>query len=100
MQIGIVLGEIEAKKSVQKVNGAATIKRVIFNKPVTVVFWSDGTKTTVKCQENDTYTKEAGLIAAIAKKSLGNTSKWYNVIKKVLAEDEAAEARKEAARAE
>lgn len=28
-----------------------TIERVLFNKPATIVFWSDGTKTVAKCNE-------------------------------------------------
>lgn len=31
------------------------IERVIFNKPVTVVFWSDGTKTRARCNECPKY---------------------------------------------
>lgn len=27
------------------------VERVIFNTPATIVFWNDGTKTVVKCQE-------------------------------------------------
>lgn len=27
------------------------VERVIFNAPATIVFWNDGTKTVVKCQE-------------------------------------------------
>lgn len=42
--------------------------RVIFNNPATVVFWNDGTKTVVKCSEHDTFTKEGGFAAALAKK--------------------------------
>lgn len=42
--------------------------RVIFNEPATIVFWNDGTKTIVKCSEHDTFTKEGGFAAALAKK--------------------------------
>ncbi len=57
-------------------------KDVIFNNPVTVVFWEDGTKTIVRCQEGDTYSKEAGLAMAIVKKLYGNSSSYYDKISK------------------
>lgn len=47
------------------------VKNVIFNYPATVVFWADGTKTVVKCAEQDKYDAEKGLAMAICKKVLG-----------------------------
>lgn len=47
------------------------IKKVIYNNPATIVFWSDKTKTTCKAIENDTYNEEAGLSICILKKILG-----------------------------
>lgn len=44
------------------------IIRVLFNKPATIIFWSDGTKTVSKCSEGDTYNKEVGFLIARAKK--------------------------------
>ncbi len=41
--------------------GLPSIKNVYFNPPATVVLWDDGTKTIVKCQDGDTYSKETGL---------------------------------------
>lgn len=61
------------------------IENVIFNGPATIVFWSDGTKTVVKCN-NDLYDKEKGLAMAIVKKFLGNKGNYYNVFKKWLNE--------------
>jgi len=58
------------------------IEKVIFNDPATIVFWSDGTKTVVKTQNNEKYNKEMGLSMAISKKMLGNNSKYYNTFKK------------------
>lgn len=57
------------------------IKKVIFNKPATIVFWADNTKTVVKCQEGEIYDPEKGLAMAIAKKALGNNYEYYNTIK-------------------
>ena len=58
------------------------IKKVIFNDPATIVLWSDGTKTVVKCQEGDTYSKELGLAMCISKKYLGNKGNFNEVFKK------------------
>ena len=67
------------------------IKNVIFNDPATIVFWSDGTKTVVKCGENDIYDPEKGLAMAVAKKYLGTNkshSNYMNEFKKWLPKDE------------
>ena len=61
-----------------------TIKDVIFNDPATIVFWMDGTKTVVKCQDEDIYDPEKGLAMAISKKALGNQGNYYNELKKWL----------------
>ena len=60
------------------------IKKVMFNDPATIVFWSDGTKTVVKCGENDTFDPEKGLAMAISKKFFDNMSYYYDVFKKWL----------------
>ena len=67
---------------------APSIKKVIFNYPATIVFWSDGSKTVVKCQDGDIYDPEKGLAMAISKKALGNKGNYCNEFKKWLPEDE------------
>jgi hypothetical protein len=67
------------------------IKNVIFNEPATIVFWSDGTKTVVKCGENDIYDPEKGLAMAVAKKFLGTNkskSNYLDEFKKWLPKEE------------
>lgn len=67
------------------------IKNVVFNDPATIVFWSDGTKTVVKCGENDIYDPEKGLAMAVAKKYLGTNkshSNYMDEFKKWLPKDE------------
>lgn len=64
-----------------------TIKKVIFNNPATIVYWTDGSKTVVKCQDGDVFDKEKGLAMAIAKKSFGNKGNYCNVFKKFIKED-------------
>lgn len=54
------------------------ITNVIFNDPATIVFWSDGTKTVVKCCEDDTFDKEKGLAMAVLKKLSRNDSKAFH----------------------
>lgn len=67
------------------------IKNVVFNDPATIVFWSDGTKTVVKCGENDIYDPEKGLAMAVAKKYLGTNkshSNYMDEFKKWLPKEE------------
>ena len=66
------------------------IKKVIFNNPATIVFWSDGSKTVVKAH-NDDYDPEKGLAMAIAKKALGNEGNYYNAFKKWLPNEDSSE---------
>lgn len=58
------------------------IKKVIFNPPATIIFWSDGTKTVVKAQDGEPFDPEKGMAIAIAKKALGNKHDYYDKIKK------------------
>ena len=57
-----------------------TITNVIFNPPATIVFWSDKTKTVVKCDyDYEDYDPEKGMAMAIAKKMMGdNKYEYYN----------------------
>lgn len=102
----LYLGTVEAKAEVKKILNTAygrsamtpadphperainpfQIQKVIFNNPATIVFWADGTKTVVKCQEGDTYSRETGLATAIAKKALGNKGSFNDVFKKFIPE--------------
>ena len=50
-----------------------SITNVIFNPPATIIFWSDGTKTVVKCDcSKEDYDPEKGIAMAISKKMIGN----------------------------
>lgn len=60
------------------------IRKVIFNDPATVVLWSDGTKTVVKCGPEDTFDMEKGLAMAIVKKMAGNDNRFHKVFKQYL----------------
>ena len=61
---------------------AASIKKVIFNPPATIVFWSDGTKTVVKCHVKDIFDPEKGLAMAVAKRCADNNPDFYQEIRK------------------
>lgn len=43
------------------------IRKVIFNKPATIILWEDGDKTVVKCSKDDIYDPEIGFIMAVIK---------------------------------
>lgn len=64
------------------------IKDVKFNGPATIVFWIDGTKTVVKCSENDVFDQEKGLAMAMIKKMSGNVNSYHKIFKKWCKEDE------------
>lgn len=58
------------------------IKDVIFNDPATIVFWEDGEKTVVQCQNGEEFDPEKGLAMAISKRVYGNDYNYYEVFKK------------------
>lgn len=74
--------EEAAKKKEETTMTAASIKNVIFNPPATIVFWTDGSKTVVKCNAKDEFDPEKGLAMAIAKRCAGNSDDFYKEIKK------------------
>ena len=63
------------------------IEKVIFNDPATIVYWKDGTKTVVKCQDGDVYDKEKGLAMCVTKKFFGNKGNFNKVFNKFIGED-------------
>lgn len=73
----------EAAKKKEKTNmTAASIKNVIFNPPATIVFWTDGSKTVVKCNAKEEFDPEKGMAMAIAKRCANNSNDFYKEIKK------------------
>lgn len=58
------------------------IERVIFNPPATIIIWTDGTKSVVKCQNNEPYDAEKGFALAYLKKLLGNDNTFNKEINK------------------
>lgn len=62
------------------------IKKVIFNDPATIVFWSDGAKTVVKCADFDIFDPEKGLAMAICKRVYGE--RFHSIFKEFLSEED------------
>ena len=65
------------------------IKNVVFSGPCTIVQWSDGDKTIVRC-ENEDFDKEKGLAMAIVKKLFGTNeskSNYNDIFKKWIPEE-------------
>ena len=79
-----------------------TIKNVIFNPPATIVFWTDGTKTVVKCQDGDEFDPEKGIAMAYIKKVNSDKGNYNEIFKpwveKYYKDFEEAEQHKEAIR--
>ena len=76
---GALYPQCEGKKTASATNTVA-IKNVIFAPPATIVYWSDGSKTVVKCSEKDVFDPEKGLAMAIAKRCGGNKGSYYKEI--------------------
>lgn len=53
-----------------------TPKRVIFHPPATVVEWADGTKTIVKCHD-DNFSEEFGYAMACMRKIYGSRNNFF-----------------------
>ena len=59
------------------------VDKVIVSGPATIVMWSDGTKTVVKCAEGELWDEEKAFALCIAKKALGNKGNYYNKIREM-----------------
>ena len=70
-----------AKRYIESVHNFCSIDKVIFNGPATIVFWSDGTKTVVKCKEGETFDKWTGLSMALAKRVYGD--KFHHIFREI-----------------
>lgn len=56
-------------------------EKIIFNDPATIVFWTDGTKTVVKCAEGQEYSEYFGYLAALGRKMYGTNSAINRMIR-------------------
>lgn len=80
-------GESTMKNTNKKPTQSNPIKQVIFNGPATIVYWKDGCKTVVKCQEGAVNDPEKGLAMAVARHYLCDIlgmSRYDGIFKKYL----------------
>ena len=68
------------------INNIPEVKKVIFNDPATIVYWKDGTKTVVKCQNGDDFDPEKGFAMAFLKKCWGNKGNFNDKLIKIIKE--------------
>jgi len=87
LMCGIPSREVEKQSAILRFGAGGafktstiSIKKVIFNPPATIVFWSDGTKTIVKA-ENEPFDREKGLAMAICKRLKGNKGSYFETFK-------------------
>lgn len=78
---------LEVKNRLNELDFDFSIENVIFNGPATIIYWKDGTKTVVKCENGDKYDKEKGLALCFMKRALGNSGNYYNIIKEYINEN-------------
>lgn len=67
-----------------KMMGRPHPKKVIFSGPATTILWKDGTKTTVKCQDEDVWDDEVGIAMCYLKKLLGNKGNFNNIFREAM----------------
>ena len=83
----ILKGESTMKNTNKKPTPSNPIKQVIFNGPATIVYWKDGSKTIVKCQEGAVNDPEKGFAMAVARHyfcDILGMSRYDGIFKKYL----------------
>lgn len=83
----ILKGETTMKNTNKKPTPSNPIKQVIFNGPATIVYWKDGSKTIVKCQEGTANDPEKGFAMAVARHyfcDILGMSRYDGIFKKYL----------------
>ena len=83
----ILKGESNMKNTNNKPTPSNPIKQVIFNGPATIVYWKDGCKTIVKCQEGAVNDHEKGLAMAVVRHyfcDILGMSRYDGIFKKYL----------------
>lgn len=53
------------------------VKKIITNPPATIILWSDGKKSIVKCQEGDVYDPIVGALLCVAQRVFGEDYKAF-----------------------
>lgn len=71
----------DTKGRLQKERDKYSVDKIIFNPPATVVIWKDGTKTIVKCGEDEVFDHEVGVAMCYMKKIFGSRSAFKRTVK-------------------
>jgi hypothetical protein len=88
---------LSAMNMIDKKKATPVVKNIIYNPPATIVTWEDGTKTVVKCDDKDKFSKEFGLAMAFMSKIFGSRCAFKRLIETAYCPQEkkaAAEAKK------
>ena len=72
------------RRNINTIDFYFKIKKVIFHDPATIIIWEDGSKTVVKCDKDDVYDKEKGLMLCFMKRAFNNKGRYNNVFKEWL----------------
>jgi hypothetical protein len=91
-------GSLSNKKKEENTMKQLQVKSIKYDKNYTTVTWENGTKTTVRCSNEDEYSRYNGFCSALAKKIFGTSSQVRKIVE---AKDEEIEiAKKKAERKE
>lgn len=55
-------------------NLPSMVEKIVYNGPATIVFWSDGTKTVIKCHEGDQFDEVTGFLLCCLRKMMTQNS--------------------------
>ena len=61
-------------RTFSKLRSIPEIKMVSYNGTATTIHWVDGTKTSVRCGQGESFDKYTGFMAAVCKKLFGSTT--------------------------
>ena len=59
------------------------LTKVISSGPATIAFWDDGTKTVVKCDEEDIYSAKVGILYSVIRKCIGEGKSYHNFLEQI-----------------
>lgn len=81
----VLIGSIGSVNENFKRYNYPKIDKIIYNmknpdKPATIVYWKDGTKTVVICTDKDTFTKEMGVAMCFIRKMMPNRSEFLRLV--------------------
>ena len=75
------LDRLVDEKVSKKIHNMFDIDRIVYNPPATIVFWKDGTKTVVKCDPSEKFSKYHGFCAAVTKRLYITSSQINRIVK-------------------